>query len=272
MISAKETLIGLIKSKQELKGVLNKSIEYVNPITQEKEVTPSKEVQEVVPDTGYTGLSKVIVKEISDDYENINEYFDNVISSGSYNTPGFVKSIKKLPNLIFNGTSCEYMFKDSFFTEIPLIDISNATLMSFMFYGCGKLIQVPNLNTSNNTRLYNTFNECRELVTIPLLNTEKTTDLENCFRVCYKLTNLGGLENLGMAYDTTKTANDGKYKLDLSYSSKLTHDSLMNIINNLYDIKNKGCNVQQVVLGSTNLAKLTSEEIAIATNKGWTVS
>ena len=44
----------------------------------------------------------------------------------------------------------------------------------------------------------------------------------------------------------------------------------------LYDIKTKGCNVQQVILGSTNLAKLTSAEgqaaLTRATNYGWTVS
>ena len=59
---------------------------------------------------------------------------------------------------------------------------------------------------------------------------------------------------------------------DLSSATKLTHESLMNVINNLYDIKTKGCNAQPLVLGSTNLAKLTAEEIAIATNKGWNVS
>ena len=46
----------------------------------------------------------------------------------------------------------------------------------------------------------------------------------------------------------------------------------MNIINNLYDIKTKGCNTQKLILGTTNLHKLTSEEIAIATSRGWTVS
>jgi hypothetical protein len=54
--------------------------------------------------------------------------------------------------------------------------------------------------------------------------------------------------------------------------TKLTHDSLMNVINNLYDIKSKGCNTQQLVLGSTNLAKLTAEEINIAVEKGFSVS
>lgn len=46
----------------------------------------------------------------------------------------------------------------------------------------------------------------------------------------------------------------------------------MNLINNLYDIASKGCKTQQLKLGATNLAKLSEEEIAIATNKGWSVS
>lgn len=45
----------------------------------------------------------------------------------------------------------------------------------------------------------------------------------------------------------------------------------MNVINNLYDIKSKGVKTQTLQLGDTNKAKLTAEEIAIATNKGWNV-
>ena len=40
----------------------------------------------------------------------------------------------------------------------------------------------------------------------------------------------------------------------------------------LYDIAEAGCRAQSLVLGSTNMAKLNPTEIAIATNKGWTVS
>ena len=48
--------------------------------------------------------------------------------------------------------------------------------------------------------------------------------------------------------------------------------NLMNIINNLYDIKTKGCQAQRLQLGPTNLAKLTDEEKQIAINKGWNLS
>jgi len=96
--------------------------------------------------------------------------------------------------------------------------------------------------------------------------------MDQIFYSCSALTTLGGFQNLGMAYDTSNSANYGSYKLDLSVCTKLTHDSLMNVINGLYDIKSKGCNPQQLILGSVNLAKLTAEEIAIATDKGWNVS
>ena len=50
--------------------------------------------------------------------------------------------------------------------------------------------------------------------------------------------------------------------------SKLTHDSVMNLINAL-PVSTGG---HTLTLGSTNLAKLTDEEKAIAIDKGWTLN
>ena len=195
-------------------------------------------------------------------------------------------SVINMSNLFFNCTSL---------TAIPQLDTSKVTYMNSMFYNCSSLITVPQLDTSSVINMSNLFFNCTSLTAIPQLDTSKVTYMNymfyNCsslitvpeldassvtniaymFIVNSKLTNMGGLKNLGMAYLTTQSANYSNYKLDLSYSP-LTHESLMNVINNLYDIKTKGCNVQQLVLGSTNLAKLTAEEIAIATNKGFNVS
>ena len=96
------------------------------------------------------------------------------------------------------------------------------------------------------------------------------------FYNCSSPETLGGFLNLGQAYKTTTSANYSSYKLDLSSCKKLTEQSLINVLTNLYDIKTKGCKAQQVVIGSTNLAKLTSEEgqqaLSNAQAKGWTVS
>jgi hypothetical protein len=61
----------------------------------------------------------------------------------------------------------------------------------------------------------------------------------------------------------------GQNGLSFSTSRKLTHDSLMSIINCL-EAKTEG--TWTVTLGATNLAKLTDAEKAIATQKGWTLA
>ena len=170
-------------------------------------------------------------------------------------------------------TNMNEMFNScSSLTSIPQLNTSNATSLFSMFGGCSKLTAIPQLNTSNVTDMGNVFYNCFSLTTIPQLDTSNVTNISRIFWGCDSLTNLGGFINLGQAYKTTQSANYSNYTLTLSSSTKLTHDSLMNVINNLYNIASKGCKVQKLVLGSTNLAKLTAEEIAIATNKGFSVS
>ena len=171
------------------------------------------------------------------------------------------------------ATNMNEMFNScSSLTSIPQLDTSNVTSLFSMFGGCLKLTAIPQLNTSNVTNMGNVFYNCFSLTTIPQLDTSNVINISRIFWGCDSLTNLGGFINLGQAYETTQSANYSNYTLTLSSSTKLTHDSLMNVINNLYDIANKGVMPQALILGSTNLAKLTAEEIQIATDKGWVLS
>ena len=157
-------------------------------------------------------------------------------------------------------------------TTIPQIDTSRVGSMIYMFGYCSNLTTIPQIDTSSLSNMAYMFYNCTNLTTIPQLNGENTGTLSSAFSGCKSLENFNGLINLGQAYQTSQSANYSNYKLNLISSNKLTHDSLINVINNLYDIKTKGVKPQQLVLGNTNLAKLTAEEVAIATNKGWTVS
>ena len=154
---------------------------------------------------------------------------------------------------------------------IPTMNTNKVTDMINMFYRSGITI-IPELNTSKVTSVYNMFYMCSGLITIPKLNFESVTNVSSFLSGANNVANIGGFENLGAAYSTTKSANYSYYLLDLTSCTKLTHESLMNVINNLYDIKTKGCKAQSLRLGATNLAKLTEDEIAIAQNKGWNVS
>lgn len=181
--------------------------------------------------------------------------------NGYYDT-----NIKKQPLQDGSGRIFIYIKK------LPQLDTSKSINLYQFLSGCSSLTSVPQLDTSNVTVMNNMFKDCSSLISVPQLDASKANNIGTMFLNNSNLTNFGGLLNLGQAYLTSANANKSDYALYLSDSTKLTHDSLMNVINNLYDIATKGCNTQQLVLGSTNLAKLTEEEIAIATNKGWTVS
>ena len=82
-----------------------------------------------------------------------------------------------------------------------------------------------------------------------------------------EITTLGGFLNIGKAY-TQKSSIVSAYQIRLHICTKLTHESLMNVINKLYDLNltydvaNGGTlYTQSIALGSTNLSKLTAEEI-----------
>ena len=248
-------------------------------------------------DDNLDGYSEVDVETSGVD---INDYFKGTIEKGTNNTiqfAGWIKSFLKFRSpLEIIGNDASYMFSNYPLENFPQIDTSNITNMKYMFYdckymlespllntsnttnmlqmfsGCNKLIKIKSLNTINTKNMNNIFRNCLKLTTVPLLKANSIIDIYQAFLFCGELTTIGGLENLGQSYSTTQSTNYSSYQLNFASCSKLTHESLMNIINNLYDIKTKGCNAQQLVLGSTNIAKLTSEEIAVATEKGWTVS
>ena len=217
--------------------------------------------------------------------------------SYAFNGSNFIKEFS-ISGDTSNVTNVSYMFQDCGNLEkIPLFNTSKVNNMTFMFYRCSSLSNVSfdfdtskvtnisnifgscynlktisSFNTSNVKDFSSSFAYCYDLTTITLLDLQNATNINSMFNSCNNLTNLGGLENLGKAYLTTASANSSSYTLNLSSCTKLTHDSLMNVINNLYDIATAGVQAQQLVLGSDNLAKITDEEKAIAQNKGWSLS
>ena len=110
MIKTKNNIVGSIKPKLNIAGKINKTIEYISPNNQEKNVIPTKEIQEITPDEKYNGLSKVIVDKIPDEYI-IPKGEINITENGEVNVADKETAIvnvpeKKLGNkiIIKNGT------------------------------------------------------------------------------------------------------------------------------------------------------------------------
>lgn len=182
--------------------------------------------------------------------------------------------IKILPQLdTSNGTDFGSMLKDcSALVMASQIDTSKGTNFNSMFYNCKNLPEIPQIDTSNGTDFGNMFYGSRLITTIPQLDTGNAIKVSSMLSNCTNVTTFGGLKDLGKSYLTSRAENYSDYTLTLSACTLLTYESLMNVINNLYDIASLGVKTQKLVLGSTNLAKLTAEEIAIATERGWSVS
>ena len=159
-----------------------------------------------------------------------------------------------LPNDTSSVTSMYNMFSYCrSLTSVPSFDTSKVTNMSQMFDSCSSLTSVPAFDTSNVTNMAYMFSYCSSLTSVPAFDTSKVTYMYYMFRSCSSLTEI---HMTGM-----------KVSFDISASTKFTESALVEILNNLTNVTS----TQTLTMGSTNLAKLTDDEKAIATGKGWTL-
>lgn len=159
---------------------------------------------------------------------------------------------------MFSGTGVTHLDTDK-------LDMSAAGDFAFMFYGSmstNYLQYIGALNMSSATRTTNMFHSCGMLKEIELLtlpnDPTKLTNVQNMFNGC---NNLQEVRFAGMI----------PLSISFQWSPKLSHDSLMSIIDALRDLTGTGTTCT-LTIGATNYAKLTQEEIEVAQNKGWTVN
>lgn len=163
-----------------------------------------------------------------------------------------------LKNLLDATHSCYYLFNSYKGTSIDDLiqpnDTENVTNMGSMFSYCENLITIPQLNTSKVNNIDGIFYNCSRLTTIPALDVSEVKYATNSFNNC---SNLKSILMTGM-----------KVKFDISASTKFERADLLIILNNLATVTS----TKTLTMGSINLAKLTDEDKAIATNKGWTLA
>ena len=189
-----------------------------------------------------------------------------------------------------NVTNIGSMFAGcSSLTSIPQLDTHSVTNLSYMFSGCTALTSIPQLDTHSVTNMRNMFEGCSSLTSIPQLDTSKVKDMRYMFSNCKSINTIPKLDatNLSARFYFGGTGTDNmfgdsdlgafttfggltglKLNLDLSMGHNLTKTSLLNVINEAADVT---ASPKTLTLGIFNLQKLTDDEKAIATNKGWTL-
>lgn len=121
-------------------------------------------------------------------------------------------------------------------------------------------VDIP-FDTSQVTSMREMFTSCIKLKSVSAIDCSSARDIQSIFSSC-PVETFGGFINLG------------KNLKSLTYfypnlPSTLSHASLLNILNGLYDISNTDAVNSLFDLGDTLLAKLSDEEKKIATDKGW---
>ena len=179
-----------------------------------------------------------------------------------------------------NVTDMDSMFYScSKLTTVPQFDTSNVTSMNYMFSYCYELTTVPQFDTSNVTSMASMFSSCTNLDTGPRFDTSNLLDMNFMFFSCSKLTTVPQFDTSNVRDMNSMFSNCNNLEhirmininanLSISASKKFTREALLEILGNL---KAQTSGTRTLKMGSQNLAKLTDEDKAIATNKGWTLA
>ena len=162
---------------------------------------------------------------------------------------------------MFNREANGYSLKVALNDAGVALDTSKATSLSSLF-GYSNVTEVPAIDTASLPKLDRIFEGSRQLKTIDklVLKEDGSQTFVNVFVNCVALENLV-IEGV-----------IGQNDFNVQWSTKLTHDSLMSILNALQDKStDTSGTVWKVTIGETNLAKLTTEEINAVKQKGWTI-
>ena len=145
--------------------------------------------------------------------------------------------------------------------SVPRLYTNNVTTFVYAFYGCAALEEIDGLLTDSATTLGECFHNCSSLVAInSSLNVSSiVSQLDTTFTGC------ANLEDLEFS---------GSLKVDtwLSGAPKLTLDSLLSVIDSLADLNQLAVPTnKKITFGARNKAKLSAAQLALVTDKGWTL-
>lgn len=173
-----------------------------------------------------------------------------------------------LPNMDFieNWDTSNVTTFDQFIMGCPYITTIRFNLtgklktFSQAFRSCSKLDSVYGLNDR--------VSNCYQIFAFSSVNYLDSYDLTNCnnFRTPF-YAHTGQLETLNL----TGTINNSISDETTIVPNSITRIGLLEVLNALLDYSDSG-NTYTLNLGANNLAKLTNDDISIATNKGWTLA
>lgn len=240
------------------------------------------------------------------DYQNTYNSFKDLTTIPQFSSNG--NHYKFIPNLLLPSNTKKLFMYWYDIIEVPsFLKLEKITDVSNFFAGCYSLrdFKCPG-NFSATTSISGLFQQCTNLSGDISINAPNATSASSAFYLCKNInsitlttapltvygriflnaTKLQSVYNLNLGETseaqyqpfycsnlTNITFADGSIinnSTSFSSCTKLTVNSILNILNILKDLT--GSTSATLTLGAGNLAKLTDEQKAIATNKNWVLA
>ncbi|MEE3485795.1 MAG: BspA family leucine-rich repeat surface protein [Bacteroidales bacterium] len=202
-----------------------------------------------------------------------------------------------------NVTHMENMFAcQGLLTSVPLLNTGKVTNMNSMF--AGTTVLAPPFNNGGTPPLFDTSKvksiqsmfdapgaknnpttRSNNMTALPLYDFSSVTTCAYFLRGCKSLRSVPALNFSSLPVTSGDFANtewakysgiieihivDIHYNFNISFHNSFTREALVEIIGNLRDMT--GSAAKTLTMGATNMAKLTEDDIAVATDKNWTVA
>lgn len=212
-----------------------------------------------IPESCY-GLKKLYLPELTTCSASLGYYCYNLKEI-------YIPKLKSAKSIGYNCCTLEVI-------EAPLLESAAVGPYCYSL----KEVYLPNLKTLGADSFKNTH--CLSKVELPLLTTIEGTIFESSsieeFIFPETLTTFSGIFYSFKYCKNLRKLNffEGwKFSgLDLTTCVALEKESIIDMLNKLADVTSETATTYTLTLGATNLAKITAEDVAIGTNKGWTIS
>lgn len=186
-----------------------------------------------------------------------------IIASSAFQYSG----ITKLPSINYSKIeNASMMLSGTSLTSPVTLDMPNVVNAHSLFQG----VTCTEINLSGflfNEYINSMFLNCKaQKISAFNCGSVKQNNISTPLTGCTNLIDFGGFINIGESFTSTGT-------LDISGAANLSKDSILNVFNNLYDFVGNGSSLQPTIkLHSSQKAKLETEDLTIATAKGWKIS
>lgn len=264
-MSKENTIISLLKE-------INKNIDNVRPVVNLEDITITDN-GEYTCGEGFDGFGKVNVDVQPPKIKLLKLTTTNtIINNSCLNDEGMLDYDYLLDTTVMTDINFNGM------TNLVKLRCSNwnTSALKTLYYfvrSCTSLVEVDvsNFNTSNVTNIGEAFRNATKLAVLDLKKWDmsKVTSANSTFYGCSGLETLIGDTTLEEVLENNIGCLNGlSVGTPLNYCPLLQRNSLRALINGLATVET----TQTLTLGATLRAKLTEEDIAIATAKNWTIA